>query len=282
MLTLSTLADVSIKQIVETFNASFDDYIIPFRLTTEQLVNKIRSEDIVKDLSVGAFEKDVLVGFVLHGSRTTNGKRYLYNAGTGVLPLHRGNRIPQQLYEYLLPELQRRQYTVIQLEAITENVKAIKAYTGIGFKVARTFRCYKGSIVTQAHSEQKPFSIHELKQVEWDKLEKFWDWQPSWQNANQSIVNQGQVHHFIGAYSNEELVGYTVFNEKTKRIQQFAVYDRYRRKGIAKEMFAYISSMYGSEVSVINVEASSVSTDTFLRSIGLMHFISQYEMVLPL
>lgn len=78
------------------------------------------------------------------------------------------------------------------------------------------------------------------------------------------------------------MLGYLIFNPKAKRIQQFSVDKNYRNKGIAKQLFGYISSKYENEISLINIDDTSDTTSKFIEGIGLKHFISQYEMELKL
>ena len=90
MINFDNLSEINNKDILDCFNLSFSDYSIPFKLNLEQLENKLRNENINKDISVGAFNKNKLVGFVLHGDRIKDRNRIAYNAGTGVIPTQRG------------------------------------------------------------------------------------------------------------------------------------------------------------------------------------------------
>ena len=92
MITFQTLENISTDKILEVFNLAFSDYIIPFCLTKEQLEDKIKSESIRLEFSVGAFENNQLIGFILHGFDVVDNMKVIYNGGTGVIPAKRGNK----------------------------------------------------------------------------------------------------------------------------------------------------------------------------------------------
>ena len=135
MTTLRTLENISTERLLETFNLSFSDYIVPFYLTKEQLENKIQSESIKLEFSVGAFEDNRLIAFILHGYDTIDNLKIVYNAGTGVIPAKRGNKLTAKLYEYALTILHKNDIDKVLLEVITTNKAAIKTYKNIGFKI---------------------------------------------------------------------------------------------------------------------------------------------------
>lgn len=277
---MSTLKDVPIDKILAVFNLAFSDYIISIQFTETQLKNKIRTEDIVLELSAGAFDDGNLVGFILHGARVKDGRKILYNAGTGVIPSFRGCKLTQKLYKYTLPELKLLGYSTIQLEVITENSRAIKTYTNIGFKINRTFNCYKGKL--QVTSSDFSFRISEVDGFKLISTLNFCDWEPAWQNDIYSIENADPRPVTLAVYDKLKLVGYLIFNRDTNRIVQFAVDPRYRRKGISKQLFSFVSKHYDNEVSVINIDDSDKATNAFLANVGLEHFIMQYEMTIEI
>ncbi len=75
MVTFQTLENISLADITEVFNLAFSDYIVPLKLTEDQLADKIISDNIKLEYSVGAFENKKLVGFILHGYGLVNGKK---------------------------------------------------------------------------------------------------------------------------------------------------------------------------------------------------------------
>lgn len=75
------------------------------------------------------------------------------------------------------------------------------------------------------------------------------------------------------------LAGYAVFNPVTRRIQQIAVAQYYRRKGIATNIMNYISETLGQQELVINnVDHTSDRTLSFIKKLGLSFKLAQFEM----
>jgi ribosomal protein S18 acetylase RimI-like enzyme len=277
---IQTLKNIAVEKIVDVFNLSFSDYLVSLRLTQEQLEDKIKSDSIRLEFSVGAFENNELVAFILHGYDIIDNHKIVYNAGTGVIPNKRGNKLTQRLYEYALPILHENEIDKIVLEVITINEPAIKTYKNIGFKITRELECFKGSInITSTNSD---FQIRAMEQYDWQTLRSFWDFQPSWQNNSTAVENLKQSNLSIGIYDNEKLLGYIIFNPRLKRLHQLAVDKNYRKRGIGRQLLKHISAHYGSEFSIINIDSSSKETLQFLTGIGMNMYVKQYEMELTL
>lgn len=273
-----TLEDISVADLVHVFNEAFSDYLVPIHLTKEQLLNKIISESIRKELSVGAFEGDKLVAFILHGIDTVKGDKTAYNAGTGVLPENRGNKLTYKLYEHAFPILKKNGVKKINLEVIAENEAAKKVYSGIGFTKTRSLNCYKGSI-----SDLKTHStvyVQHIYHPDWKILETFWDWTPSWQNSVSAINKSWSLLDTFGIFNENELLGYCVYNPKLNRIHQFAIDKNHRKSGLGRQLFQYLSLNKSKTVSLINIDNSALETNSFLSNAGLEIFIRQDEMEL--
>ena len=280
MTTFHTLENISTEKILEVFNSAFSDYVVPFHLSKEQLENKIKNDSIQLKYSVGAFEDDQLVAFILHAYDVVDGRKMIYNAGTGVIPAKRGNSLTAKLYEYVLPTLMKEGVDKVILEVITTNEPAIKTYKKIGFKIVRQLECFKGSL--SSIEEKAGFDIRELPEYDWQKLRSFWDFNPSWQNSVTAVENLSASNVSLGIYEDEKLVGYIIYNPGAKRIQQIAVEKNSRGKAAGQQLLRYVTARYGSDISVINVDDSSENTLNFMLRCGLKNFITQYEMVLPL
>jgi ribosomal protein S18 acetylase RimI-like enzyme len=274
------LDNYSTASLLDAFNEAFADYFVKLRLTKDQLEKKIIADSIDLKLSVGAFEAEKLAGFILHGIDTINGQPVIYNAGTGVLPEYRGNRLTKAMYAFVMQELKAQNVSKCVLEVIEQNKAAIKTYSDIGFTFKRELVCFKGKV--QAQSAQDNFTIKALDPLDWDRMESFWDWNSSWQNSITALKKNGENSRTIGSYHNDMLTGYLSWNPSINRVAQFAVAKTHRRQGIATALFHSIPGIDLTEISIINVDKSSGATLAFLRSIGLNAFITQHEMELQL
>jgi len=280
MMRLQTLENIPYEKLLEVFNLSFSDYIVPLCLTQEQLEDKIKTDSIKLEFSVGAFEDNQLIAFILHGYDMIDNLKIVYNAGTGVIPAKRGNRLTKKLYEYVFPILQENDIDKVLLEVITINEPAIKTYTNIGFKTTRELNCFKGSI--DIPNTNNDFQIREMREYDWQKLYSFWDLKPSWQNNSTAVERLQQSNISIGIYENEKLLGYTIFNPKLKRLHQLSVDKNYRKRGIGRRLLKHISTNYGKDISITNIDNSSKETLKFLTGVGMNIYIKQHEMELTL
>ena len=276
MLQFKNLENISLDMLLETFNESFSDYFVRLQLTREQLERKLISDAIDLSLSAGVFDSKKLIGFILHGIALVNGEKAAYNAGTGVIPSKRGQQLTKLMYRFILPSLEAAGVKNCYLEVMEQNIQAIKSYESTGYEIHRTFICFKG--IPQIQEGSKQYPVLALKETDWDQWTSFWDWQPSWQNAITALKNIGSGNHSIGIHLDEKLVAYASYNPQNSRISQFAVAKDYRNQGLGTALFQYIFNENKAEISLINVDATAAGTISFLKSIGLVAFVNQYEM----
>lgn len=271
------LSNISTKSLLEVFNCSFADYMIPFQLNLAQLQFKIQSEGIDLKWSVGAFDKNRLVGFVLHGVKREEEKTMVYNAGTGVLPECRGRGLVQQMYDFSMPFLRARGVEVVVLEVIVGNVSAIRAYEKYGFKEARKLLCFEGTVVEGR--EKRGFEIETLTEFHWPQFRSFWDVQPSWQNDRFALELLKEEYVVLAAFKKKQLAGYLIFNPKLHKIQQLAVNHKYRRQGAATQLLLRMKQWIKDEKVVFNnIDATATALKVFLENRGLQERIQQLEM----
>ncbi|MBV8328062.1 GNAT family N-acetyltransferase [Chryseobacterium sp.] len=272
-----TLAHLNTEDILSVFNLSFSDYIVPFHLTKEQLISKISAEKIDLSLSAGAFEAGQLKGFILSAEKEENGKRIIYNAGTGVIPESRGKGLVRRMYDFILSLPKERKVDVLMLEVIVGNEPAIRAYQNLGFSIVRKLLCFHGEM--NPVKKESDVIIREKEGFQWDKFQSFWDVEPSWQGSV-FILEDMKDTLTLEAYQAERLVGYLIYHPVARKIYQIAVHKNDRNQGIATRLFEAVrNGVNGQPVSFNNVDAVSESTRRFLEEkIGLKNWVSQFEM----
>jgi len=275
---IDNLVNRSKEEIIEVFNNSFADYLVPLQLNAEQFDLKCKTDQVDLNYSLGIEDKGRLVGFILNGLDDINGKGVLYNAGTGVIPEYRGMGIVKQLYNYLIPKLSNIDY--LSLEVITDNIPAIKAYEKVGFDIYRHLHCYKGSLPLLNTVPEVNILVSD--NYDWDLFKSFWDWDPSWSNSISALNRLKSSNILIVAQHGQKVIAYLVYNPLTKRIQQFAVDKTQRNKGMGSALLAYLAEHYDKQVGIINVDARYDESNEFLKKKGFEKYISQYEMVMPL
>lgn len=275
---IKTLANITVDELLSVFNLSFSDYIVPFHLTEEQLISKINTEKINLDISVGAFDSGNLAGFILQAEKEEDGKKIIYNAGTGVIPEARGKGLVRKMYDFILPVLQEKNADRLLLEVIEGNEAAIRAYENLGFKVIRKLLCFRGNI--NPTKENSDIIIKELEGFQWENFRSFWDIEPSWQASVFVLDDMSKECTVLGAYKDTKLIGYIIFNPSSKKIYQVAVDKKYRKQGAGTMLFKVVSQIAGeAAVSFNNVDDISKEAFSFLsKTIGMENWISQLEM----
>ena len=98
---IKTLAGTDLIELLAVFNEAFSDYFVQLKLNEAQFKAKLKADNIDFDLSVGVFEDQKLIAFILHGSDVVGQEKVIYNGGTGVVPSKRGLGLTVQMYEYI-------------------------------------------------------------------------------------------------------------------------------------------------------------------------------------
>ncbi len=277
---IKTLGGIDKKDILNVFNESFSDYLISFQLSEEQLTSKMLADKTDLNLSVGVFENKRLIAFILHGFDKINNEKVIYNGGTGVIPEKRGAGLTKQMYRFILPLLKEKGVDKLVLEVITENIQAINSYKKSGYKIERELLCYNGEVSTSNTNDN--LDIKKLLDYDWNLMESFWDIYPTWQNSK-NVINELKYNNVsLGAYIENQLVGYIIYSPNNNRLQQIAVSKDFRQRRIASTLICEIIKTYGNTLSIINVDKSSKCVNAFFKKIGLKENLEQLEMKLPL
>jgi ribosomal protein S18 acetylase RimI-like enzyme len=273
---IRSLEGTSLPVITTAFNSAFDNYFVPLQLSEEQMATKMRSERISLAHSIGVFENNELAGFILHGIDTINGLPTAYNAATGVVPEHRGNRLTENMYTYAVQQLSQQNIFNHVLEVITENERAKRVYEKVGFTTVRTLGCYSGSVNAYDNDNIT------IANGSWNDilpLTSSFNFAPTWQQSIASLEAIKEQHEVYIVKQDDEEAGYAIFLPTNGRIRQFVVVPQFRRKGIGKALFSYLSqATINKQLTVISVDESDLPTVSFIENIGMKRFLGLYEM----
>ena len=111
-------------------------------------------------------------------------------------------------------------------------------------------------------------------------MRSFWDHQPSWQNGFEAVERSPADFLIHGAYRENELVGYCIFEPGSGDITQLAVDEKYRRKGIASFLLQSVFQLNKADsVKAINYETDLKGFGDLMESLGIPLKGKQYEMV---
>jgi ribosomal protein S18 acetylase RimI-like enzyme len=280
------LKDVPLRTIHRTFLKAFADYQVKLDLPLHKFEMMARRRGYRPKLSVGAFERDELVGFVLNGIRDWQGHLTAYDTGTGVVPEHRGRGVTKAMFREVLEDLRKAKVELYLLEVIKENTPAVTLYKKQGFTVTRGFSCY--AAVKQrlrpgvgCDVEVKDIPVRGLDR---NTISQLWDFVPSWQNSPDSVFKASADLHAVGAYNDTaELVGYGIIEPSTGDIPQLAVRWDYRDQGVGRcIMDGLVEQAESDRILAVNIEETKKGPRGFLEHLGFKLFTEQYEMVLDI
>lgn len=270
----------------QVFLKAFEDYYVPIQLTKEQFESKLKRESIEPAFCVAAYAGKEMVGFILTGLGEYNGKPTAYNAGTGVLPAHRGHHLTQQMYSTLLTKLRQSGVEQCLLEVIQENEAAQKAYKAIGLKVTRSLDCFRATKEELLLSGEvaDDITITSTQKPDWKTYCHFWDIKPTWQNTATAITRSPDDKIILEARDEkQEIVGYAVFFPGNGAIAQIAIAPDKREKGIGKALLReVVNNTTAPAIMLVNIDADAVAFKTFLKRRHFGRFLGQYEMLMPL
>ncbi len=266
------LENIDFGVIMKCFLTAFENYYVQMPTDYNFYETRWKAAGVRYDLSYGIFDGNELVGFIIHAIDKRQGSLTAYNSGTGVIPEYRGQRIVKTIYDHAIPELVKNGITKCQLEVITENEKAIKSYKGIGFKVRKHYKCYKGTLSTERRNDFTLKNISYLN-MNWNMFpnQEFY----SWDNQKESLAKGSFDYYQV--YVEDELQSYFVMNSKSGYVAQFEVLEDTPRQW--NILFSAIQSI-NKEVRINNIDARLTNKIESVEIVGLESSVDQYEMEL--
>ena len=278
---LRSLSRIDFDTIFNAFNQAFADYEIQFSKMQFQAMLKRRGFN--PELSFAAFEGDKIVAFTLNGIGSFNGVSTAYDTGTGTLKEYRGLGLATQVFEYSIPYLETAGIKQYLLEVLQHNTKAVSVYRNIGFEVTREFYYSlqkNEEINNPAKRIDLSYSVKPINIGQLNLLSAFEDFYPSWQNNLESIQRTADDFICSGAFIDEQLVGYCVFEPISGDMTQIAVDKRYRRKGIASMLLDEMLRLNKNVVlKILNTDIRCDSITGFMKANNIEIKGKQFEMI---
>ncbi len=265
----------------KTFLEGFADYIIQFELTERQFQNHITLNAVALDRSAGCFDADRPVGVSLNGFGDWEGKATVYDAGTTVIPEYRRRGISRAMFEWMIPMFAAEGYKQFLLEVITNNDPAVSLYERLGFRRTRELLLLEAEPnISLERPSPVDVEIREIHRHEDIPFALFWDGKPSWQNSLDAIERSIQMKRLLGAFIDNECVGYIIFSAGVGRLAQLAVHRDHRRKGIASRLLLEMQrDAPGQKLHVINLDEAMTESVVFFQNRGFRRVLAQFEML---
>lgn len=275
------LDKISIETLHKTFLDAFSDYQVNIALPLWKFEQMLQRRGYVSQLSIGAFENEILVGFVLNGFRSWNGKPTVYDLGTGVIVEYRRQGITSNMFLNIKELLKQKQVEQYLLEVIESNTSAVSLYKKQGFEIQREFSCFQ--LDKRKYNPITTCKVERVNRIDLGQLTDFWDFKPSWQNSIDSINAVPEEFLYSIVRLDNTIVGYGIIDKRTGDIPQIAVNRHYRGRGIARSiMTEMIKNTESDRISILNVDNESESTKNFLLELGFVNSVGQYEMLLKI
>lgn len=280
---IQSLNGVKLEDVRQSLIEAFSDYSVPMNPNLVEFRNRMQRNAFRPELSAGVFQEQALKGFILSGVDTYNLKKTIYNAGTGVAPELRGQKLTLKMYDFLLPLFKEQGIEQSVLEVISTNSPAINAYKTVGFQKARTLDCY---VLAEKLPESKasiPLKISKVSIPDWEIYSEFLAYQPSWQFTPNSINRVLQNEIVLEATSQTQLVGFISFTPHTGRICLVGVHEKFRGKKVGTQLLRAAQALCKKpKITILNIDSECIGVGNFLLKNKFKHFLSQYEMVLSL
>jgi ribosomal protein S18 acetylase RimI-like enzyme len=279
MITFKCLTSEDFEQLYKCFLAAFSDYVVSMAVSREQFQQRLVRDGVDVEMSVAAFDNGEMVAFSLNASGEWQGLTTAYDSGTGVIPSHRGAGIGKNLFAYMFEVLLARGISQCLLEVISTNAPAVRLYEKLGFEHTRRLAVLLTEAMSYSDRKQLGFEMRKLTTFDWNTLSSFWDGNPSWQNAIDSVTRAKNYCRAIGAYEADSCIGYGIVYEPAGNLMQLAVHPNHRRKGVGSSILRDLQSELAAPLKVINIDYELTDTLRFYQSRGFKVVLDQFEMI---
>lgn len=278
---IRSLHDTGFATLFKAFSRAFADYEV--QINELQLQTMLTRRGYLPKLSFGAFDGDELVAFTLNGIGLFGGIPTAYDTGTGTLATYRGQGLVTKIFEHSIPYLCETGIRQYLLEVLQHNTKAVSIYRNLGFEVSREFNYFmqanekvNGVMIKPPHS----CSIQEVDVAACQSALGFCDFHPSWQNSFESIGRAADDFLCFGAFVENRLMGYCIFEPTSGDVTQLVVAPTHRRKGIGTALLQEaLSRNKYAMVKVINADTARTGMTAFLKARNIELKGQQFEMI---
>ncbi len=268
-----TLEGVSITDIHDAFVDAFGSYEVPMSLSVAELSAILDSRDVSLQLSVGCFDTDALVGFVLVGVRDGARGRVTYDAATGVRQGHQSKGIGSGMLHALWAQLRAAGAVSFQLEVLENNSAAQTLYERHGCTITRRFVCVRTGRNPDHRLPEGWVVRTELPEGIDEAM--YNGYVPSWQQA----IASTRGAHIVVRTEGSVPVAYGIIQSTSGSVMQLGIHPDWRSTIPVAEVVQAVASQTRAELlRFVNVEAGSWMADE-LTELRWEVFLYQYEMV---
>jgi ribosomal protein S18 acetylase RimI-like enzyme len=282
-LQIKSLTNTPVEKIQEAFTDAFSEYEVKLDMPLEKLVEMMKTRDLNPEFSVGCFDGELLVGFILTGYRETDGLKTCYDGGTGVIKAYQQKGIGEKLLKELLLLLKEKGVSRFVLEVLENNTPAIRLYEKHGFAKTRKLECFEIEKHELRPVPDRGFGITVTNPAALIQNEELYRlYPPTWQNEIQSVLNVRENYTCISLSCTSKILGYGFIHKNKGDIPQIGILEEWKNWGLETHLVAELSKHTESEkLILLNVENNNYLGET-LRKLGFRNSVNQWEMVLEM
>lgn len=274
---IKNLEGIPLKLIYDTFILAFSDYEVQIDMPFERFKSTIFAKNYISEYSIGCFDNNQLVSFVLIGFRKKGLSKNIYDVATGVIPEYQGKGLGSRMIQEVICVAKTDNIDYFSLEVLKNNKSAIALYRKFGFKIIRELLCYE----MKKNKKFKHFNYiinndyHNLIPL---NEEKYLSFKPTWQNSFTTCKNSLKRHSFINVCEKNIFIGYGIINKQYGGVLQLGINPKYRNLQIEDYIIGLMAKETSSEMlKFINIEKNSYLSHE-LERIGFSNTFNQFEM----
>lgn len=262
---IKNLSFTNLKEVYETFEKAFADYIIPLRPTLEEMTFRWETQGLDLHQSYGCFDQNQMVAFTL----TRKWQNGLYHMAIGVLPEYRGQHLIEQIFKELPPNAERD-----ILEVVQENERAIKLYKKLGFEVTRELVSLKGKL--QIEDELDKTFTYSIKDYQEDPgLIPLRLAVPAVESSPELLNETPHAHETHELRKAGFLLAYAHYTPKSLSLREIGSAENLEKN--LDQLFLNMK-LNGEDLKVMNIDGRAERLIRYFESRGLKIFVTQYEM----
>ena len=261
-----SLEDISLVQLAECFNLAFSDYEQSICFTPDSLKYYLTASAVNLSLSFGAFCQNQLVGFILNSNGLYNEQNVVFDAGTGVIPDHRGQKVFSGLFEYTCAQLQNNGIARYYLEVLQSNHHAVAIYQKKGFVINRAYSVLAATGAPSGFNKELPTVPYQ----EFDAFATAYSVKPSFEHTLHTISQNPQLYEVLCLPDR----AYCIYAKRHGAILQMHYHDL----DALKEVISALICRYPAAMAK-NVDCDHADVIAMLQDLGFTEVTKQFEMV---
>ena len=279
------LTEISLETVQQCMQESFADYQLDMSYMTAEVMkhrNTICRNS--PEYSVGAFDKDRMVGFLNVGIDHFNNELLAFDGGTGVVKEYRGQGVAGEMFAKSVEAIKQCGINKFTLEVLQSNKAAIKAYEKEGFSITRNLKCYDIATSDYRGNIQELDGV-EIKRISVNELEKYWhfiEFPVSWEHMLSGLKSVEMEIIINAAFQKNECIGFIVYTPYMCWITGIGI-----KQGYSDNM-SLVDFMIGNlfdnlkplrpKISVNNLMEED-KLNGILERLGFENTVDQYEMI---